>query len=65
MNVVMLRPIGGGDAKFVEVQGTAEGMAFTRAELDSLLVLAEGAMTSIAELQAATIATPPPARPVS
>ncbi len=65
MNVVMLRPIGGGDAKFVEVQGTAEGMAFSRPELDSLLVLAEGAMTSIAELQAATIATPPPARPAS
>src|SRR5690606_20922928 len=28
MNVVMLRPAGGGDARFVEVQGTAEGLAF-------------------------------------
>ncbi|MGL5827602.1 MAG: ribonuclease PH [Nocardioides sp.] len=36
MNVVMT-----GDGKFVEVQGTAEGVAFDRAELDSLLVLAE------------------------
>jgi ribonuclease PH len=35
MNVVMT---GGG--RFVEVQGTAEGEAFTRAELDQLLVLA-------------------------
>ncbi len=31
MNVVMLRPIAGGEARFVEVQGTAEGMAFSRA----------------------------------
>ena len=37
MNVVMLTPVGGGDPRFVEVQGTAEGMAFTRGELDSLL----------------------------
>jgi ribonuclease PH len=65
MNVVMLRPIAGGDAKFVEVQGTAEGMAFSRAELDSLLVLAEGGLATITDLQAATIAIPPPARPAS
>ena len=32
MNVVMT-----GDGKFVEVQGTAEGAAFDRAELDALL----------------------------
>ncbi len=36
MNVVMT-----GDGKFVEVQGTAEGEAFDRAELDALLALAE------------------------
>ena len=36
MNVVMT-----GDGKFVEVQGTAEGAAFDRAELDALLALAE------------------------
>ena len=37
MNVVMLRPVAGGEPRFVEVQGTAEGMAFTRGELDQLL----------------------------
>jgi ribonuclease PH len=36
MNVVMT-----GAGNFVEVQGTAEGEAFSRAELDRLLVLAE------------------------
>lgn len=36
MNVIM--PSGGG---FVEIQGTAEGMPFTRTELNSLLDLAE------------------------
>jgi ribonuclease PH len=36
MNVVMT-----GAGQFVEVQGTAEGEAFTRAELDRLLALAE------------------------
>lgn len=35
MNVVMT-----GDGRFVEVQGTAEGAAFTRAEMDALLDLA-------------------------
>ena len=30
MNVVMLRPADGGEPLFVEVQGTAEGAAFTR-----------------------------------
>ena len=65
MNVVMLRPIGGGDARFVEVQGTAEGMAFSRSELDSMLALAEGGLARIADLQAAVIAEPPPPRPRS
>jgi ribonuclease PH len=63
MNVVMLRPIAGGEARFVEVQGTAEGMAFSRYELDSLLMLAEGGLETIADLQAEVIATPPAARP--
>jgi ribonuclease PH len=35
MNVVVT-----GQGKFVEVQGTAEGVAFDRAELDALLDLA-------------------------
>jgi len=65
MNVVMLRPIDGGEARFVEVQGTAEGMAFTRPELDSLLRLAEGGLATIADLQAELLATPPAARPAS
>ena len=64
MNVVMLRPTTGGDARFVEVQGTAEGMAFTRAELDQLLALAEGGLGQIADLQAELVAVPP-AAPVS
>jgi ribonuclease PH len=63
MNVVMLRPTAGGSAKFVEVQGTAEGMAFSRAELDAMLALAEGGLSTIADLQEAVIADPPPARP--
>jgi len=45
MNVVML---GGGG--FVEVQGTAEGDAFSRAEMDRLLELAgQGIRTLIGE----------------
>ncbi len=62
MNVVMLRPIAGGEAKFVEVQGTAEGMAFSRGELDALLGLAEGGLATIADEQASLIASPPAAR---
>ena len=52
MNVVMLRPAAGGEPRFVEVQGTAEGMAFTRGELDELLALAELGLAEIADLQA-------------
>jgi len=63
MNVVMLRPVAGGEARFVEVQGTAEGMAFTRPELDELLMLAEGGLAHIADLQAELIAEPPAPRP--
>ncbi len=62
MNVVMLAPITGGDPTFVEVQGTAEGAAFSRAELDALLALAEGGLGQIAAKQAETIATPPATR---
>ena len=45
-------PGGGGEARFVEVQGTAEGMAFTPRELDSLLALAEGGLATITRLPA-------------
>ena len=62
MNVVMLAPVAGGEARFVEVQGTAEGMAFTRAELDVLLALAEGGLARIVGLQRDTVAVAPPVR---
>ncbi len=57
MNVVMT-----GAGRFVEVQGTAEGMAFSRAELDSLLGLAEAGIAEIMELQREVVADPPTAR---
>jgi len=62
MNVVMLTPVAGGEPRFVEVQGTAEGMAFTRGELDSLLALAERGLTEITPLQREMVAVPPPPR---
>jgi ribonuclease PH len=46
MNVVMT-----GSGGFVEVQGTAEGVAFSRQELDSLLGLAESGITRLVALQ--------------
>ena len=57
MNVVMT-----GSGKFVEVQGTAEGVAFSRSELDSLIDLAEKGITEIVALQEAVLATPPAPR---
>lgn len=62
MNVVMLTPIAGGAAKFVEVQGTAEGMAFSRGELDAMLALAERGLETIAAAQLEALATPPQPR---
>src|SRR5436853_1084162 len=58
MNVVMTS-----EGRFVEVQGTAEGLAFTRSELDDLLGLAEHGIAQILDLQAEAVATPPPPRP--
>jgi ribonuclease PH len=46
MNVVMT-----GAGHFVEVQGTAEGAAFTRAEMDALLNLAEKGISELMDLQ--------------
>jgi ribonuclease PH len=60
MNVVMTS-----EARFVEVQGTAEGLPFTRNELDDLLGLAEHGIAQILELQEETLATPPAPRPVT
>ena len=53
MNVVM-NAAGG----FVEVQGTAEGAPFSRAELDELLALATAGNAELARLQAAALAEP-------
>ena len=53
-----------GAGKFIEVQGTAEGVAFSRAELDGLLDLAEHGIGEIFELQREMVAVPPaPRRP--
>lgn len=46
MNVVMT-----GTGGFVEVQGTAEGAPFTRAQLDALVELARAGIARIVELQ--------------
>ncbi len=53
MNVVMNS--GGG---FVEIQGTAEGHAFRRHELDALLDLATAGLAQIFALQSQAIAAP-------
>jgi ribonuclease PH len=57
MNVVMTS-LGG----FVEVQGTAEGAPYSRAELDAMLVLAEKGIGEIIELQREMVAEPPTPR---
>jgi ribonuclease PH len=57
MNVVMTS-LGG----FVEVQGTAEGMPFSREELDGMLALAQKGIDEIIELQRQMVDVPPPAR---
>jgi ribonuclease PH len=57
MNVVMT-----GESRFVEVQGTAEGAAFSRRELDDLLGLAEHGISRIFDLQREVLADPPPRR---
>ena len=51
MNVVMT-----GSGGFVEVQGTAEGAPFTRAEMDALLALAAKGIGGIIAMQRAALA---------
>ncbi len=51
MNVVMT-----GSGAFIEVQGTAEGAPFDRAELDALLTLAEAGCAELTRLQRAALA---------
>jgi len=58
MNVVMT-----GSGRFIEVQGTAEGLAFSRRELDDLLDLAEAGIAEITRIQTEVLATPPAGRP--
>lgn len=53
MNVVMT-----GDGKFIEVQGTAEGAPFDKAELDALLALATDACAELTRLQTEALAAP-------
>lgn len=57
MNVVMTS-----SGKFVEVQGTAEGLPFSRSELDDLLGLADDGISQILKAQAAVLDTPPASR---
>jgi ribonuclease PH len=57
MNVVMT-----GSGRFVEVQGTAEKMSFSRGELDELLALAEHGITQLIEAQRSVLAEPPAPR---
>jgi ribonuclease PH len=57
MNVVRT-----GAGKYIEVQGTAEGAAFSRGELDSLLGLADLGIDRIFDLQREMIAVPPEPR---
>ncbi|MGQ0824448.1 MAG: ribonuclease PH [Actinomycetota bacterium] len=57
MNIVMTA-----SGRFVEVQGTAEGLAFTRDDLDSMLKLAEQGITEIVDAQREMVVEPPAAR---
>ncbi len=50
MNVVKT-----GDGRFIEVQGTAEGLPFERSALDSLLALADQGITELVEMQRAIV----------
>ena len=57
MNVVMTS-----SGRFVEIQGTAEGLPFTKPELEELLSLAEHGIADLLDLQSAALAEPPPPR---
>ena len=57
MNLVMTA-----SGRFVEVQGTAEGLPFSRSELDDLLGLGEHGIATILEMQVEALVSPPPAR---
>ncbi len=57
MNVVMT-----GAGGFVELQGTAEGEPFSRAQMDALLALAERGIAELLAAQRAALAQPLPTR---
>ena len=57
MNVVMTS-----SGRFIEVQGTAEGMPFTKSELDEMLRLGELGIARLLELQRDVLASPPTPR---
>ncbi|MDQ6837745.1 MAG: ribonuclease PH [Actinomycetota bacterium] len=57
MNVVMTS-----SGRFVELQGTAEGAAFTRSDLDELLSLAEHGIANLLDRQAELLAKAPVTR---
>ena len=57
MNLVMTS-----SGRFIEVQGTAEGLPFSRTELDELLSLGEHGIAQLLDLQAEILATPPTPR---
>jgi ribonuclease PH len=57
MNVVMTS-----SGRFIEVQGTAEGMPFTKGELDEMLSLAEHGIAQLLDLQTEVLAVPPSPR---
>ena len=57
MNVAMTS-----SGRFIEVQGTAEGLPFSRNELDDLLGLAEHGIAELLDLQTELLATPPTPR---
>ena len=51
LNVVM-----NDNGAFIEIQGTAEGHAFRRSELDAMLTLAEGGVAILLEMQRSALA---------
>ncbi|AOY00463.1 ribonuclease PH [Jeongeupia sp. USM3] len=51
MNVVMT-----GDGRFIEIQGTAEGVPFSRGEMDALLDLADAGIRELIAAQKAALA---------
>jgi ribonuclease PH len=57
MNVVMTS-----SGRFIEVQGTAEGMPFTKGELDEMLSLAEHGIAQLLDLQTEVLSVPPAPR---